>query len=113
MAFVGDPMPESQVTTFMQVITPRSAYDAPPKFLHGYAPFFPPRLAGKGYWGYAALDFNIETDGSTSDIRMIAARGYDFAQEAAYAVGKWRFLPAQKNGQPVRVRVQLPFTFRS
>jgi TonB family protein len=113
MAFEGNPMPENQVTSFMQVITPRSAYDTPPKFLQGYAPFYPNALAGTRIWGYAALDFNIGPDGSTSDIRLIAARGFDFGQEAALAVYKWHFAPARKNGQPVRVRVRLPFTFRS
>jgi outer membrane biosynthesis protein TonB len=30
-----------------------------------------------------------------------------------YAVQNWRFAPALKHGQPVVVRMRLPFTFRS
>jgi TonB family protein len=105
-------MPENQVTSFIKVLTPSSAYDTAPKFLRGNAPYYPPRSPAERVWGYAAIDFNVEPDGSTSDIRLFVAKGFDFAQEAAVAVNKWRFAPAQKNGQPVRVRVRLPFTFR-
>ena len=110
--FEGSAMPEYQVTQFMKVLTPTSAYSTPPKFLHGDAPVYPPRSGDNRVWGYAAIDFNIEPDGSTSDPRLFAAKGFDFAEEAAIAVHQWKFAPARKNGQPVRVRVRLPFTFR-
>jgi TonB family protein len=111
-AFEGNPMPEDQVSAFMQILTQRSDYDAPPKFAHGYAPFFPAQYAKTRHWGYAALEFNIRPDGSTDEIRVVAARAPAFAQEAALAVYQWQFKPARKNGQPVQVRVRLPFTFR-
>ena len=111
--FEGDPMPPAQVATYMKVVTPASEYDTPPKFLHGFAPFFPERLAGKGHWGYAELDFDIQTDGSTNDVRLVEATAYDFGRAAARAVQRWKFAPAVKNGRPVRVHVRLPFTFRS
>src|SRR5437773_4755118 len=43
LAVEGNPMPEKQVATYMTSVTPSSAYDTPPKFLKGYAPFFPGR----------------------------------------------------------------------
>jgi TonB family protein len=113
LPFAGEPMPPAQVATFLKVVTPRSEYDTPPKFLRGFAPFFPPPLAGKGQWGYADLDFAVQPDGSTSDFRLVEATVPDFGRAAAIAVQKWKFTPALKNGRPVRVRVRLPFTFRS
>jgi len=112
LAFEGNPMPADQVRTFMKVLTLGGDYDTRPELLHGYAPFYPAQYARVRHWGYAVLEFNVEADGSTSHLRIVAARALAFGQEAALAVEKWQFSPARKNGQPVAVRVRLPFTFR-
>jgi len=106
-------MPEKQVVAYMTSITPSSAYDTAPKFLKGYAPFFPSREAKTRHWGYAVVDFNVTADGTTSDVRPALATAYSFAKEAMIAVQNWQFAPARKHGQPVVVRMRLPFTFRS
>src|SRR5205809_1620104 len=113
LAVEGNPMPEKQVATYMTSVTPSSAYDTPPKFLKGYAPFFPGRESKRRHWGYAVVEFSVTADGATSDIRPIPATAYSFAKEAMHAVQTWRFAPARKHGQPVVVRIRLPFTFRS
>lgn len=105
-------MPATQVATYLQVLTPSAAYDTPPKFSEGYVPFYPPDEEQKHKWGFALLEFNVATDGTTRDIRGIRATSYPFVNEAMSAVRDWRFKPAQKNGNPVAVRVRLPFTFR-
>jgi TonB family protein len=105
-------MPQNQVAKFMKVVTPASEYDTPPRFLRGFAPFFPQGAARENIWGFAELDFIVRPDGSTSNVRLIKATAYDFAREAAVAVQQWKFTPAMKNGRPVPVRVRLPFTFR-
>jgi TonB family protein len=112
LPFEGEPMPQEQVATFIKVVTPASEYDTPPKFLRGFAPFFPQGAARANNWGFAELDFVVGPDGSTSNILMVKATTYDFARAAAAAVQKWKFSPAMKNGRPVAVRVRLPFTFR-
>lgn len=113
LATEGNPMPEKQVVAYMTSITPSSAYDTPPKFLKGYAPFFPSREARTRHWGYAVVDFNVTADGTTSDVRPALATAYSFAKEAKIAVQNWQFAPARKHGQPVVVRMRIPFTFRS
>ena len=113
LATEGSPMPETQVATFIQTLTPSSAYDRPPRFLNGYAPFFPETEAKSRRWGYAVVEFNVTADGTTSDIRAVLATAYPFAEEAMLAVQKWRFAPARKHGWPVPVRMRLPFTFRT
>jgi protein TonB len=113
LALEGNPMPEKQVAAYMTSVTPSSAYDTPPKFLKGYAPFFPEMESKRRHWGYAVVDFSVTADGRTSDIRLITATAYSFAKQAVYAVRNWRFAPARKHGQPVVVRMRLPFTFRS
>src|SRR5215470_30632 len=113
LAFEGNQMPEKQVAAYMTSVTPSSAYDTPPKFLNGYAPFFPASAVKTRHWGYAVVEFNITAAGTTSDLRVVTATTYSFAANAARALQNWQFAPARKNGQPVPVRVRLPFTFRS
>ena len=113
LAIEGNPMPEKEVATYITPVTPPSAYDTPPKFLKGYAPFFPATEAKRRHWGYALVEFSVAADGTTSDIRPITATAYSFAEKAMSAVQDWQFTPARKNGQPVVVRMRMPFTFRS
>ena len=113
MAFEGNAMPEEQVNTYLQVVTPQAAYDTPPRFRRGFAPFFPEAEVRKRHWGYALAEFTIATDGGVDNIRMIKATAAGFAEEADYALQVWRFDPAKKNGQAVAVRARLPFTFRT
>ena len=112
MAFEGNPMPPDQVASFLEVVSPRSAYDIPPKFVKGYAPFFPERESRSRHLGYALAEFTINENGAATHIRILKATTYNFAEEAGYTVRDWQFAPARKNGQPVPVRVRLPFTFR-
>jgi len=107
LAIEGNPMPEKQVTVYITSVTPSSAYDTAPKFLKGYAPFFPATE------GYALVEFSVTTDGTTVDIHPVTATAYSFAKKAMDAVQNWQFAPARKNGQPVAVRMRMPFTFRS
>jgi TonB family protein len=113
LAIEGNPMPEKQVAAYITSVTPSSAYDTPPKFLKGYAPFFPATEAKRRHWGYALVEFSVRADGTTSDIRPVTATAYSFAEKAMRAVQTWQFAPARKQGQPVVVRMRIPFTFRS
>jgi TonB family protein len=106
-------MPAKQVATYLEVLTPLAGYNTPPKFANGYAPFYPGDEAKTNKVGYALLEFNVLTDGTTRDIRCIRTTSYAFAKEAMSAVREWRFNPARKNGNPVAVRVRLPFSFQT
>ena len=111
-AFEGNPMPAQQVDSFLQVVSPKGAYDTPPRFVKGYAPFFPEGEPRTRHVGYALAEFTINPDGSASYVRILKATTMNFAEEAGYTVRDWRFAPAKKNGHAVPVRVRLPFTFR-
>jgi periplasmic protein TonB len=106
-------MPADQVASYLQVLTPSAAYDTLPKFTQGYAPFYPLEEEQRNETGYALVEFEVLTDGTTRDIRGIRATSYACVKEAISAVRDWRFKPARKNGNPVPVRVRLPFTFQS
>lgn len=112
LAFEGNPMPAEQVNSFLQVISSKGAYDIPPTFRKGFAPFFPEAEARTRHIGYALAEFTINPDGHATYVRIIKATTLNFAEEAGYTVRDWHFNPAKKNGQAVAVRVRLPFTFR-
>ena len=111
-AFEGNPMPPEQVTSNLEVVSPKGTYDSPPSFSRGFAPFFPEAEGRSRKVGYAMAEFTINPNGSVSHVRIIKATTYNFAEEAGYTVRDWRFKPAKKNGQAVPVRARLPFTFR-
>jgi protein TonB len=111
-AFEGNPMPAEQVTSYLEVVSPKGTYDTPPTFRRGFAPFFPEAEGRTRKLGYAMAEFTINPNGSVSHVRIIKATTYNFAEEAGYTVRDWRFNPAKKNGQAVPVRARLPFTFR-
>src|SRR5204862_6202414 len=90
LAVEGNPMPEKQVATYMTPVTPSRAYDTPPKFLKGYAPFFPARESKSRHWGYAVVEFGVTADGATRGIGSITATAYQLPSEARYAVQTWR-----------------------
>ena len=112
LAFEGNPMPAEQVDSFLQVVSPKGAYDTPPKFVKGYAPFFPEGEPRTRHTGYALAEFTINPNGRATYVRILKATTLNFAEEAGYTVRDWQFAPAKKNGQAVSVRVRLPFTFR-
>jgi TonB family protein len=112
IALEGNPMPEAQVNRFLVIVSPKSTYDVPPKFVKGFAPDFPETEAYKRQWGYANIEFAIRTDGKTDDFKLIAATSPNFAEESYDTLQNWVFKPAQKNGHPVAVRARVPFTFR-
>ena len=105
-------MPPEQVASNLEVVSPRTAYDSPPTFRRGFAPFFPEAEGRTRKLGYAVAEFTINPNGSVSHVRVIKATTYNFGEEAGYTVRDWRFNPAKKNGQAVPVRARLPFTFR-
>lgn len=54
----------------------------------------------------------IGTDGHVHDPRIIRHVGLGLDQKALQAVTLWRFRPAMKNGQPVRVLADIEVNFR-
>lgn len=63
--------------------------------------------------GRVMVGFVIEKDGSVTDVEVLRSIGYGCDQEAIRVVnGMPRWQPGIKDGQPVRVHFNLPFSFR-
>ena len=61
--------------------------------------------------GTVGIECVVETDGGTSDIKVVKPLDPGLDQEAVKAVRQWQFKPGTKDGKAVRVRITLELTF--
>lgn len=67
-------------------------------------------LAG-GQHSDVVLYVVVDVDGHVSDVTVHKSGGRDLDEAAIVAVRQWTFVPAKRNGRPVRSRVTVPFHF--
>jgi len=61
--------------------------------------------------GAVKLSVVLDASGGVSDIRVARGLGYGLDEKAVEAARQLRFVPAEKDGHPVSVRVSLEFKF--
>lgn len=74
---------------------------------------YPAEARNRGIQGVVIVSFIVEKDGKITNITILRNPGggtADEAQRLVSAMPNWE--PGLKNGQPVRVRMQLPVAFR-
>ncbi|BCS88081.1 energy transducer TonB [Pseudodesulfovibrio sediminis] len=89
------------------------AFDKPPQVLTRLDPYYPPAARRTGTEGQVLIRVLVDENGrveSADVIRSEPAGVFDAA--AIKAVRGWRFSPAQRAGQPVAVRIDIPISFR-
>jgi TonB family protein len=64
------------------------------------------------YSGTVVLSVEINPEGLAQNIRIVKALGLGLDERAIVAIGKWRFKPGTKNGEPVTVAAQIEVNFR-
>ena len=75
---------------------------------------YPPLLQAAGVGGTALVWLHVQKDGSVAEARIIDSSGRSELDDAALRVSRTlRFVPAQSEGKPVPVRLQLPITFKA
>lgn len=82
-----------------------------PKFLKRVTPKYPPLARRLGVEGRVVLRLTIDEEGRLIDVRVVERAGFGFDREALEAVKRSTFLPAMRNGTPVRSEVLLPVRF--
>ena len=86
--------------------------DVLPRTLREVQPDYPAEADRQRLSGKVRLQVKIEADGRVSDIEVVSADPPGVFDEAAVkAFRAARFVPAEKNGRPVRVRVLIPVEF--
>jgi protein TonB len=68
-------------------------------------------LLKKNLTGSIVITFWVETDGSTSHIKVVHGLGKEIDRNAVEAVGQYRFKPAMEKGSPVVVQFSTEISF--
>jgi protein TonB len=72
-----------------------------------------PEMAKKaGVEGRVIVQFVVDEEGNVLDPQVVRGLGAGLDEEALRAVQEAKFTPGKQRGQPVRVRMSLPITFR-
>ena len=78
------------------------------------APDYPPDALRNGESGTVLLRVHVGADGLPSAIDLVqSSRSRSLDRAASNAVKRWRFRPAQRDGQPVAGEVQIPIAFNA
>ncbi len=77
-------------------------------------PEYPVAAAERGIEGLAMLQFDIDENGETTNLQVIASVPVrDFGEVGAAAIERWRYSPALRDGEPVtRTGVTIHFDFK-
>ena len=83
-----------------------------PSPISGPVPIYPPALAEEGKVGTVTVEFSVGLDGRTRDPVVKSSDDPAFTAAALTALEAWTFRPGTKDGEPVEMRVALPFQFK-
>jgi protein TonB len=84
---------------------------SPPRAIYRPEPHYSKQARKAKLQGDCALWVVVGTDGNPRDIRVAQSLGLGLDEEAIKAVKQWKFEPAQKDGQPVAVDIQIQVSF--
>lgn len=86
-----------------------SAVDQKPEASNTKQPELPYYLTLEN--GRVDIELVVNRDGSTRNVRVAQSSNPDFGKYCLAAIAKWKFKPGLQAGQPVNVRMSVPFVF--
>lgn len=98
-------------TAFSGTFYDVSQVEVKPRAVRTVPPHYPMNLRNRREDGKAVVSLIVEPDGSLSEIQVAAATAAEFGDAAIASVRQWKFLPGRKNGEPVRVHIEIPVVF--
>lgn len=102
-------------TALAQSTDPEASEQAPgvtmPEILHFESAPYPKQAQEQGLSGDVILRLTVEADGSVSDVEVVEPLGHGFDEAASVAAYKFRFKPATKDGEAVRVQILYRYGF--
>ena len=84
----------------------------PPKATHAPDPKFPDLPVDAERHGTVVMVVGVNTKGRVEAVRVLRSDEQAFEQAAVETVRKWKFKPAEKNGNPVPVQVTVEMKFQ-
>lgn len=89
-----------------------NACDSAPQLLTGASPRYPYPAGSLAQPASVRVQFVVNTDGSVSDVKTLTTTSKDMASEVERAVRQWKYRPAMKSNQPLKVILQQQFDFK-
>ena len=86
--------------------------DVPPKVVKTVPLDYPLELQFSGVVGHVVVTAEVTPEGKVENVRAIESTNPLLDAEAVRAFKKWRFTPAMRDGEPVRVRVSQKVVFK-
>jgi TonB family protein len=83
----------------------------PPVVKRMVAPDFPVELRRNGATGMVLIDCIIDATGRVQNPRVIEASDESLISPALYAIWRWEFEPARRDGKPVATQATIPIRF--
>jgi TonB family protein len=83
----------------------------PPRLLHEVRADYTEEARRRGISGEVALEIVVRRDGTVGDVRVLHGLGGGLNERAMDSVRQWRFAPAQRQGAPVDVIVEVSVEF--
>jgi len=91
---------------------PYARVEEKPVPLHSPKPVYPDAARAKEQEGQVIIEALVDVDGKVIEVKVAKSCGYPSLDEAAKkAAWQWTFKPGKQRGEPVRVRVHIPFNF--
>jgi len=84
----------------------------PPKLLREVKADYTEDARVRGLSGDVVLEIVVQRDGSVGDVKLLQGLGGGLSDRAVQAVRQWRFSPAQRQGTPVDVVVEVAVEFK-
>jgi TonB family protein len=85
---------------------------SPPRAIHQVDPEFSDPARKAKFQGRVVLGLVVEASGNATNIHIVSPLGGGLDEKAVHAVETWKFKPAEKDGQPVRVEIAVEVEFR-
>ena len=83
----------------------------PPKLVSYTRPMYTDEGRRQGIEGKVTLEAEFDAQGNFRVLRVVKGLGYGLDENALTALKKWRFTPAYRDGQRVRVVMQIDVNF--
>jgi len=84
----------------------------PPRPVHTVSPTHPQELLAQAAEGRAVVVATVDSFGSVIRVEVESATEKAFGEAARAAAAQWVFEPGKRDGEPVEMRVKLPFEFK-
>ena len=109
---VAQPATEAPAKSNKNVVYKVGGAVSAPVILFRVEPDYTPAAHAAHFNGPVSVTVLVNSDGTVSDIRIQNSPGYGLEEKIIEALHRWKFKPAELNGEPVTVEGKIEINFR-